>query len=98
MLGLNSLRTAKRIIAGIEAMHMIKKGQTLQWKKSVQNQKEFTHQLFALEPLFCRMKKAFYCSFSEKRKVDKDIHLQFKVESSKIQRHLVYIGTFSFLF
>ncbi|MCY8234923.1 transposase, partial [Priestia endophytica] len=30
MLGLKSLRTAKRIIAGIEAMHMIKKGQTLQ--------------------------------------------------------------------
>ncbi|XIG89051.1 IS6 family transposase (plasmid) [Priestia aryabhattai] len=30
MLGLKSFRTAKRIIAGIEAMHMIKKGQTLQ--------------------------------------------------------------------
>ncbi len=30
MLGLKSLRTAKRIIAGIEAMHMIRKGQTLQ--------------------------------------------------------------------
>ncbi|MEY8351713.1 IS6 family transposase, partial [Bacillus cereus] len=40
MLGLKSLRTAKRIIAGIEAMHMIKKGQTLQREKSVQNQKE----------------------------------------------------------
>jgi transposase, IS6 family len=48
MLGLKSLRTAKRIISGIEAMHMIKKGQTLQRKNSVQNQKEFIHQLFGL--------------------------------------------------
>lgn len=48
MLGLKSLRTAKRIIAGIEAMHMIKKEQTLQGRKSVQNQKEFIHQLFGL--------------------------------------------------
>ncbi|WJE55776.1 IS6 family transposase (plasmid) [Bacillus cereus] len=48
MLGLKSLRTAKRIIAGIEAMHMIKKGQTLQRKKSVQNQKQFIHKLFGL--------------------------------------------------
>jgi IS6 family transposase len=48
MLGLKSLRTAERIIAGIEAMHMIKKGQTLQREKSVQNQKEFIHQLFGL--------------------------------------------------
>lgn len=48
MLGLKSLRTAKRIIAGIEAMHMIKKGQILQGEKSVQNQKEFIHQLFGL--------------------------------------------------
>lgn len=48
MLGLKSLRTAKRIIAGVEAMHMIKKGQTLQWEKSVQNQKEFIHKLFGL--------------------------------------------------
>ncbi|MBD2813034.1 DDE-type integrase/transposase/recombinase, partial [Xenorhabdus sp. Vera] len=28
MLGLKSLHTAKKMIAGIEAMHMIKKGQT----------------------------------------------------------------------
>jgi len=35
MLGLKSLRTAKRIIAGIEAMHMIKKGQILQRENSV---------------------------------------------------------------
>jgi transposase-like protein len=48
MLGLKSLRTAKRIIAGIEAMHMIKKGQTIQREKSVQNQKEFIHHLFGL--------------------------------------------------
>ncbi|MGX2959613.1 IS6 family transposase [Peribacillus sp. JNUCC 23] len=48
ILGLKSLRTAKRIIAGIEAMHMIKKGQTLQREMSVQNQKEFIHQLFGL--------------------------------------------------
>ncbi|USK36774.1 IS6 family transposase (plasmid) [Bacillus sp. F19] len=48
MLGLKSLRTAKRIIAGIEAMHMIKKRQTLQREKSVQNQKEFIHKLFEL--------------------------------------------------
>jgi transposase-like protein len=48
MLGLKSLRTAKRIIAGIEAMHMIKKGKTLQREKSVQNQKEFIHKLFGL--------------------------------------------------
>lgn len=48
MLGLKSLRTAKRIIAGIEAMHMIKKGQTLQRENSVQNQKEFIHQLFGI--------------------------------------------------
>ncbi|HDR7417810.1 TPA: IS6 family transposase [Bacillus cereus] len=48
MLGLKSLRTAKRIIAGIEAMHMIKKEQTLQREKSVQNQKQFIHKLFGL--------------------------------------------------
>ncbi|MFP7737534.1 IS6 family transposase [Priestia aryabhattai] len=48
MLGLKSLRTAKQIITGIEAMHMIKKGQTLQRENSVQNQKEFIHQLFGI--------------------------------------------------
>ncbi len=37
MLGLKSLRTAKGIIAGIEAIHIINKGQTLQREKSVQN-------------------------------------------------------------
>ena len=48
MLGFKSFRTAKRIIVGIEAMHMIKKRQTLQEEKSVQNQKEFIHRLFGL--------------------------------------------------
>ena len=48
MLGLKSLRTAKRIIAGIEAMHMIKKGQTLQREKPVQNPKEFIDKLFGI--------------------------------------------------
>lgn len=48
MLGLKSLRTAKQIIVGIEAMHMIKKGQPIQQERSVQNQKEFIHQLFGI--------------------------------------------------
>ena len=48
MLGLKSLRTAKQIIVGIEAMPMIKKGKTLQRKKSVQNQVRFIHQLFGI--------------------------------------------------
>ncbi|MCM3771409.1 IS6 family transposase [Priestia aryabhattai] len=48
MLGLKSLRTAKQIIAGIEAMHMIKKGQTLQREKSVQNQIQFIYLLFGI--------------------------------------------------
>ena len=36
MLGLKSLQTAKKVIAGIEVMHMIKKGQTPQGEKPVQ--------------------------------------------------------------
>ncbi|MBU3568655.1 IS6 family transposase [Priestia aryabhattai] len=48
MVGLKSFRTAKRIIAGIEAMHMIKKGQTLQREKSDQNLKDFIHKLFGV--------------------------------------------------
>ncbi|SFH54230.1 Transposase (or an inactivated derivative) [Priestia megaterium] len=48
MLGLKSLRTAKQIIAGIEAMHMIKKGQTIQREKSVQNQIKFIYLLFGI--------------------------------------------------
>ncbi|CUB54144.1 hypothetical protein BN2127_JRS10_02629 [Bacillus subtilis] len=38
MLGLKSLQTDTKMIAGIETMHMIKKGQTLQGEKSVQKQ------------------------------------------------------------
>jgi transposase, IS6 family len=48
MLGLKLFRTAKAIISGIEAIHMIKKKQVYQEVKSVQSQKEFTHQLFGL--------------------------------------------------
>lgn len=38
MLGFQSFQTATKTLAGIEAMHMIKKEQTLQGEKSVQNQ------------------------------------------------------------
>ncbi|PEO56689.1 DDE-type integrase/transposase/recombinase, partial [Bacillus toyonensis] len=38
MLGLKSLQTATKMIAGIETMYMIKKGQTSQGMKSVQKQ------------------------------------------------------------
>jgi transposase, IS6 family len=48
MLGLKSFRTAKNILSGIEAMHMIKKKQVHQGMKSAQNQKEFIHNLFGL--------------------------------------------------
>jgi transposase, IS6 family len=48
MLGFKSFRTAKAIISGIEAMHMIKKEQIDLRDQSVQNQKEFIHQLFGL--------------------------------------------------
>lgn len=48
MLGLKSLRTAKRIIAGIETMHMIKKGQLQQGVKSVQCEIEFIYTLFGV--------------------------------------------------
>ncbi|PFY32748.1 DDE-type integrase/transposase/recombinase, partial [Bacillus toyonensis] len=48
MLGLKSLQTAKKMIAGIEAMHMVKKGQTLQGKKSVQRQIYLINNLFGL--------------------------------------------------
>ncbi|AQX56631.1 hypothetical protein BC359_20715 (plasmid) [Priestia flexa] len=37
VIGLKPFRTAKRISAGIEARYMIKKGQTLRGKKSVQS-------------------------------------------------------------
>ncbi|MBG9749946.1 transposase [Bacillus thuringiensis] len=48
MLGVKSLRTATKMIAGIEAMHMVKKGQTLQGEKSVQKQIYLIHELFGL--------------------------------------------------
>ncbi|WP_140158386.1 DDE-type integrase/transposase/recombinase, partial [Bacillus thuringiensis] len=35
MLGFKSLRTATKMIAGIEAMYMVKKGQTFPGEKSV---------------------------------------------------------------
>lgn len=48
MLGLKSFRTAKSIFSGIEAMHVIKKGQLASPGKSVQNQMKFIHQLFGI--------------------------------------------------
>ncbi|RWS38106.1 IS6 family transposase [Bacillus mycoides] len=48
MLGLKSLRTATLILSGIEAMHMMKKGQLHQRVKSAQNEVEFIHKLFGL--------------------------------------------------
>jgi IS6 family transposase len=48
ILALKSFRTAKSIISGIEAMHMVKKGQIILQDKSVQNQVKFIHQLFGI--------------------------------------------------
>ncbi|PDZ02225.1 IS6 family transposase [Bacillus cereus] len=48
MLGLKSFRTATSILSGIEAMHMVKKGQLVLLDKSVQNQVKFIHQLFGI--------------------------------------------------
>ncbi|MBT2724763.1 IS6 family transposase [Bacillus sp. ISL-46] len=48
MLGLKSFRTAKKILSGMEAMHMLHKKQVFLREKSVKNQKEFIHQLFGL--------------------------------------------------
>ncbi|QPW51636.1 IS6 family transposase (plasmid) [Bacillus thuringiensis] len=48
MLGLKSLRTATKMIAGIEVMHMIKKGQLKLRGQSVKNQNRCIHQLFGL--------------------------------------------------
>uniref|UniRef100_UPI003D2F13BA DDE-type integrase/transposase/recombinase n=1 Tax=Priestia flexa TaxID=86664 RepID=UPI003D2F13BA len=48
MLGLKSFRTATSILLGIEAMHIIKKGQLVLGDNSVQNQVKFIHQLFGL--------------------------------------------------
>ncbi|USK34542.1 IS6 family transposase [Bacillus sp. F19] len=48
MLGFKSFDTATSILSGVEAMHMIKKEQIDLRDQSVQNQKEFIHQLFGL--------------------------------------------------
>jgi transposase, IS6 family len=48
MLGLKSFRTATSIISGIEAMHMMKKGQIVLQDKSVRNQIKFIYQLFEM--------------------------------------------------
>ncbi|PEP92132.1 IS6 family transposase [Bacillus toyonensis] len=48
MLGLKSYKTARKMIDGIEAMYMIKKGQTSQGAKSVQKQIKLIHHLFGL--------------------------------------------------
>ncbi|PGS02386.1 IS6 family transposase, partial [Bacillus pseudomycoides] len=45
MLGFKSFDTATFILSGVEAMHMIKKEQIDLRDQSVQNQKEFIHQL-----------------------------------------------------
>ncbi|OFD69899.1 Integrase catalytic region [Bacillus mycoides] len=48
MLGFKSFKAAISILSGVEAMHMMKKGQLVLLDKSVQNQKEFIHKLFGL--------------------------------------------------
>lgn len=48
MLGLKSFRTAKSILSGVEAMHIIKQGQLILRDKSVQNEVKFIHQLFGM--------------------------------------------------
>ncbi|PHA03439.1 IS6 family transposase [Bacillus pseudomycoides] len=48
MLGLKSFQTAKKILSGIEAMHMLRKKQIFLRERSVQNQTEFIHLLFGL--------------------------------------------------
>ncbi|OUB82186.1 IS6 family transposase, partial [Bacillus thuringiensis serovar medellin] len=48
MLGFKSLRTATKMIAGIKAMHMVKKGHNLQGEKSVQKQIYLINKIFGL--------------------------------------------------
>ncbi|WP_257206964.1 DDE-type integrase/transposase/recombinase, partial [Bacillus pseudomycoides] len=48
MLGFKSFGAATSILAGVKAMHMIKKEQIDLREQSVQNQKEFIHRLFGL--------------------------------------------------
>ncbi|MBM6647142.1 IS6 family transposase [Bacillus sp. RIT 809] len=48
MLGFKCFDTVTSILSGVEAMHMIKKEQVDLRNQSVQNEKEFIHQLFGL--------------------------------------------------
>ncbi len=48
MLGLKLSRTTKKILSGMEAVHMLQKKQVFLREQSVKNQKEFIHQLFGL--------------------------------------------------
>ena len=48
MLGFKSFNTATSILSGVEAMHIIKKEQIDLQDQSIQNQKEFIHQLFGI--------------------------------------------------
>ncbi|WP_141554851.1 DDE-type integrase/transposase/recombinase, partial [Bacillus toyonensis] len=48
MLLLKSFHKATKMIAGIEAMHMVKKGQILQGEKSVQKQIYLINEVFRL--------------------------------------------------
>lgn len=48
MLGLKSFRADSLMLSGIEAMHMIRKGQIHQGVKSAQNEVEPIHKLFGL--------------------------------------------------
>lgn len=48
MLGLKAFRTATLILSGIEAMHVMKKGQLHQRAKSAQNEVRVIHKLFEL--------------------------------------------------
>ncbi len=48
MLGFKSFDTATCMLAGVEAMHMIKKEQVDLQNQSVQKQKQLIHQLFGL--------------------------------------------------
>ncbi|SFK07090.1 DDE domain-containing protein [Bacillus sp. 71mf] len=48
MLGFKSYETATSILSGVEAMHMLKRGQLVLPDKYVQNQRELIHRLFGL--------------------------------------------------
>ncbi|OOR03686.1 hypothetical protein BW897_32295 [Bacillus cereus] len=48
MLGFQSFQTASTTLAGIEAIHMIKKGHTFQGAKSARSRIQLTNNLFSL--------------------------------------------------